>query len=79
MKTVDIPKDWAMEHACWPPAPPKHAKTWLAVLCPLACVKALIGRHMVSLATLIKPMATSCTLKGSFGMSVLWEDRNAFI
>lgn len=57
MKTVDMPSDLAMEQACWPPAPPKHASTCLEVSCPLAWVSALIGRHIASLATLINPIA----------------------
>ena len=77
MKTVDIPKDLAIEHACWPPAPPKHASTCRAVSCPLASVRALIGRHMVSLATVIKPMATCSTLIGSFLAPSSWLDRNS--
>lgn len=77
MKTVDIPKDLAIEHACWPPAPPKQASTCRAVSCPLASVKALIGRHMVSLATVIKPMATCSTLIGSFLAPSSWLDRNS--
>jgi len=78
MKTVDIPKDLAIEHACWPPAPPKHASTCRAVSCPLASVRALIGRHMVSLATVIKPMATCSTLIGSFLAPSSWVERNSF-
>ncbi|KAI9577718.1 hypothetical protein GQX74_010905 [Glossina fuscipes] len=47
-----MPNSRAMAQACCPPAPPKHTKTCFEVSKPRACVKALIGRHMASLATL---------------------------
>lgn len=78
MKTVGIPKDLAIEHACCPPAPPKHASTWRAVSWPLASVSALIGRHIVSLATVMKPIATCSTLKGSLLAPSFWDDKNSF-
>ena len=78
MNTDDIPRDRAMEQACWPPAPPKQAKTWREVSWPLASVSALIGRHMVSLATVMNPIATCSTVKGSFFAPSSWEARNSF-
>ena len=32
-----MPSARAMAHACWPPAPPKHARTWREVSWPRAC------------------------------------------
>ena len=78
MKTVDMPSDRAMEHACCPPAPPKHASTCRAVSWPRAWVRALIGRHMVSLATRMKPMATCWRDKGSLLVPSGCDFRNAF-
>lgn len=59
MNTVDIPKLLAIAQACCPPAPPKQAIACRAVSYPLAWVRALIGLHIASLATLTKPIATS--------------------
>ena len=45
----------------------------------LTWVRALIGRHMVSLATRIKPMAISSGVIGSFLLSPDWLARNSLI
>ena len=39
MKTVPIPSERAIAQACWPPAPPKHARTCRDVSYPFACVQ----------------------------------------
>ena len=57
-KIVRMPRDRAIAQACCPPAPPKEARTCCETSKPRICVSARIGRHMVSLATLIKPIAT---------------------
>ena len=48
MKTVDIPSDLAIAHACWPPAPPKQASTCREVSYPFAykCNKYYIVRNI---------------------------------
>ena len=68
IKIFDIPREAAIAHACCPPAPPKVAKTCFAVSYPLACVRALIGLHIASLATVINPIATSSVVKGSLAL-----------
>ena len=45
MKTVDIPRVLAMAQACCPPAPPKHARTCLAVSYPLPWKKEQVHMH----------------------------------
>ena len=57
-----MPRDLAMAHACWGPAPPNAARTCDAVSNPLLSVIWRMGRHMASLATLTYPSATSSTL-----------------
>ena len=50
-KTVRMPRDRAMAHACCGPAPPKAARTCGAVSKPLLSVISRIGRHIASFAT----------------------------
>ena len=50
-KTVRMPRDRAMAHACCGPAPPKAARTCDAVSKPLLSVISRIGRHIASFAT----------------------------
>ena len=58
MKMVFMPRERAIAQACCPPAPPKHASACAATSYPFIWVRALMGRHMVSFATLMNPMAT---------------------
>lgn len=71
MKIIEIPKFFAIAHACWEPAPPKHAKTCCEVSNPFPCVKARIGRHIDSFATAINPKATSSIESFPFNWELL--------
>lgn len=72
-----MPSARAMAQACCPPAPPKQASTWCEVSWPLAWVRERMGRHMLSLATRMKPMATCSTVSGEGGPGA-WPAREAF-
>ena len=70
-KTVRMPRDRAMAHACCGPAPPKAARTCDAVSKPLLSVISRIGRHIASFATRRYPSATSSVVRGTNSDSVV--------